>query len=840
MISGGTAISATVDANGSATVFAGGTASEITINGGTLDVKSGGGAPDAISFTGAGGALELDAAPAHGGAIIGVTATIDGFAVNGDTIDLAGLAYVSGGTATLLPGNSLQITEGSNTANLRFDGGQDFSNNTFLLNPDSSGGTVLTLGSTLPSVGTFAYFVNGSETAGSENSLMRVEQMPNGSWSAPVAITIDGAAAINDVDPSVVALPNGQYLMMYDTFVANALTDTNHLYTAISSDGVNFSDPQMVVQNTSGAFADPTLIQLGDGSFLMAVTAFPGGGGSPAVDLYTSPDGRSYTPTGVSLLGLTSPQLELQPNGDLVLFSNGGNGQNGIISEISTDGGQTWSPQPGVSLAGDYTNPTVLQNAPGQWEMIVDSPISGSPPNGGPSDQQFSLATSTDGLNFTVTQPDFLQQASVPSLVTDPPFIIVANGETSVTSASPDGYLVGAGGLLSVESGGSIANPTIAYDGELAVNSGGTVSGAIDFTTTSGTLEINGPFNPGPLLPDAIISGFVPGDTIGLFGVAADAHADMDYSTNVLTVTDGGNQYQLDFSTSDNFAGEYFHVVAWGKVTDLVLDSMPCYCPGTLILTPQGERCVEELRIGDEVIVKSGIARAIKWIGRRSYNGRFLIGRKDILPICIKAGALDADLPRRDLWISPHHAMYFENEAGSGLMIEAMDLVNGVSIVQAERVEKLEYVHVELETHDVIVAERALSETFLDDDSRAMFNNAAEYHVMYPDHAMQPAHYCAPRLNAGYEVEVVRRRLAERAGRVYRNHDAGVMRGYVDLLGAERIVGWAQNLDYPEAPVCLDIYINDRLMGQVLANTYREDLKRAGIGSGRHGFVFTP
>ena len=89
----------------------------------------------------------------------------------------------------------------------------------------------------------------------------------------------------------------------------------------------------------------------------------------------------------------------------------------------------------------------------------------------------------------------------------------------------------------------------------------------------------------------------------------------------------------------------------------------------------------------------SGVARPIKWIGKRSYGGRFVIGRKDILPICIRAGASDDNVPQRDLWISPHHAMYLD-----GTLIEAKDLVNGVSIVQAERVEKVEYFHIELET----------------------------------------------------------------------------------------------------------------------------------------------
>ena len=104
------------------------------------------------------------------------------------------------------------------------------------------------------------------------------------------------------------------------------------------------------------------------------------------------------------------------------------------------------------------------------------------------------------------------------------------------------------------------------------------------------------------------------------------------------------------------------------------------------------------------------------------------MGRKDVLPICIKAGALDDRVPQRDLWLSPHHALYLD-----GMLIEAKDLVNGVSIVQADRVEKVEYFHIELETHDVIIAEGALAESFIDDDSRGMFSNAHEYRQLYGD-----------------------------------------------------------------------------------------------------------
>ena len=236
----------------------------------------------------------------------------------------------------------------------------------------------------------------------------------------------------------------------------------------------------------------------------------------------------------------------------------------------------------------------------------------------------------------------------------------------------------------------------------------------------------------------------------------------------------------------------------------------------------------------------SGRLRPIKWIGCRSYAGRFIVGRKDVLPVCIKAGALDDNAPTRDLWISPNHAMYFDSTNG-GVLVEAKDIVNGVSIMRAERIENVEYFHIELETHDVIVAEGALSETFIDDDSRGMFHNAHEYRRLYAEEHGAPAHYCAPRVDEGYELEAIRQRIALRAGlATEKQATPGALRGFVDRITPHSIEGWAQNADLPEAPVCLDIYARGRLIGQALANCYRADLKRPGIGSGCHSFVFKP
>jgi hypothetical protein len=167
-----------------------------------------------------------------------------------------------------------------------------------------------------------------------------------------------------------------------------------------------------------------------------------------------------------------------------------------------------------------------------------------------------------------------------------------------------------------------------------------------------------------------------------------------------------------------------------------------------------------------------------------------------------------------------------------GVLIEVKDLINGFTIVQAESIDTVEYFHIELDTHDVIIAEGCLSESFLDDDSRGMFHNAHEFHALYPG-AASVGHYCAPRLDAGYEVEAVRQAIAQRAGLLVSTGSPSAVRGSVD---ADAIEGWAQNDNEPEAPVCLDIFIGGRCAGQALANRFREDLAAAGIGS--HAFRF--
>jgi glycosyltransferase involved in cell wall biosynthesis len=65
-----------------------------------------------------------------------------------------------------------------------------------------------------------------------------------------------------------------------------------------------------------------------------------------------------------------------------------------------------------------------------------------------------------------------------------------------------------------------------------------------------------------------------------------------------------------------------------------------------------------------------------------------------------------------------------------------------------------------------------------------------------------------------------------------------MLRGNLDLVNLRQAAGWAQEDTQPDVPVSLLVIDNDKLLGRILANRYREDLENAGIGTGRHGFEF--
>ena len=347
----------------------------------------------------------------------------------------------------------------------------------------------------------------------------------------------------------------------------------------------------------------------------------------------------------------------------------------------------------------------------------------------------------------------------------------VVTGETVVSGGALDLYLKGAiassttvssGGTLNI-SGNATASGTVLEAGAVLdlQSPKATLAGGVTFAGPA-TLEVTSATSAG--FGDlTAISGFSAGsvvdDTVLAYAGASLGSAVVSGNT-VETITNGGASESFIFAgTGASFAlqadaGSGSQIVAGGGGPVTVGGGAPCFCPGTLILTERGQVAVEHLAIGDGVLTAVGTVEPIRWIGRRCYGRRFLVGRPALWPVRIGAGALGGGLPRRDLVVSPLHAMLLD-----GVLVPARELVNGRSIVQELGAGAVEYIHVELARHSIIQAEGAPTETFLDDDSRTMFHNAAEYAALYGGGPVEPGLACAPRVESGYALEAIRRRL---------------------------------------------------------------------------------
>ena len=192
------------------------------------------------------------------------------------------------------------------------------------------------------------------------------------------------------------------------------------------------------------------------------------------------------------------------------------------------------------------------------------------------------------------------------------------------------------------------------------------------------------------------------------------------------------------------------------------IEAVICFYPGTLVRTPDGNVAIESLKIGDLVLTHGGEAAPIRWMGRQTVSTRFADPLR-VLPIRIRAGALDDNLPKRDLLVSPDHALLVD-----GVLVQAGALVNGLSILREHEVPVVfTYHHVELASHALILAEDVPAETFVDNIDRQAFDNWAEHEALYA-HLPPITEMDHPRAKSHRQVPMrTRQRLAARAAALH-------------------------------------------------------------------------
>ncbi len=196
------------------------------------------------------------------------------------------------------------------------------------------------------------------------------------------------------------------------------------------------------------------------------------------------------------------------------------------------------------------------------------------------------------------------------------------------------------------------------------------------------------------------------------------------------------------------------------NVETIQFASPVCFTTGTRILTARGEVAVEDLRIGDRAVTATGRRRTVTWTGHRHLGAERPIPA-DQAPIRIRAGAFGQGRPTRDLLLSPGHPVLVGADADSqgGALVPVMYLINGTSIARTLAAH-VTYWHVELDAHDILLAEGLPAESFLDCGCRPFFAVASDHASHNPDFVPSgPSGRCRPVAVDGPLVEAERDRL---------------------------------------------------------------------------------
>ncbi|HVC59617.1 MAG TPA: Hint domain-containing protein [Acetobacteraceae bacterium] len=341
-----------------------------------------------------------------------------------------------------------------------------------------------------------------------------------------------------------------------------------------------------------------------------------------------------------------------------------------------------------------------------------------------------------------------------------------------------------AAGAIDIESGhaligAGLIEAAVVNSGEIAASNAATLT-----ASTGGTLEITGAVSGtggitlaagSTLKLDGLVSGsqsvtfataagaeaLVLGapQTTNAFGIANWQYGDEIVFAGGATVTGAhwlgsgtlavdSSAGTMDFTNVGLAGGVLPNFTTGSDFVELVL----CFVAGTHIATPTGEVPVERLSVGDTVLTHGGEARPITWIG----TGRVLAtrGRRNAAtPVIVRKGALADNVPHRDLHVTKGHSLYLD-----GVLIPVEFLVNHRSILWDDRAQEVALYHIELGSHDVLIANGAPAESYRDDGNRWLFQNANN------GWEQPPKPPCAPVLTGGAVIDRVWRRLLDRAG----------------------------------------------------------------------------
>jgi hypothetical protein len=166
-----------------------------------------------------------------------------------------------------------------------------------------------------------------------------------------------------------------------------------------------------------------------------------------------------------------------------------------------------------------------------------------------------------------------------------------------------------------------------------------------------------------------------------------------------------------------------------------------CFAAGTLIATPDGERLVEELTTGDEVLDVDGAVHEVVWSGGRTValpagNHPWVEAWR---PVVVPAGAFGKGQPGRDLVVSQQHRLLVQGAwpelmfGTEQILVPARALV-GDTIRIDRNCDEVSYYHILCDRHVVLIANGMPAESLCPDSLTASPEGSrGEASLMFPE-----------------------------------------------------------------------------------------------------------
>lgn len=212
-----------------------------------------------------------------------------------------------------------------------------------------------------------------------------------------------------------------------------------------------------------------------------------------------------------------------------------------------------------------------------------------------------------------------------------------------------------------------------------------------------------------------VIQDFVIGED--LFDVTGLNNADNNpvMAGDVVVTSDGDGGSILTFPNGETVRLIGIPPEDVDEIPELIAIGIPCFVSGTSIQTVGGPVQVEDLSEGDHVVLYDGNTAPVLRVFRRSVSAEMLQLFPKLLPVRITAGALGDGLPKRDLLVSRQHRMLVRSKIsermfGTEVLIPAIKLTALPGIFE-EPVEQVTYHHILFDSHQVIFAEGAPTES---------------------------------------------------------------------------------------------------------------------------------